>query len=64
VGICANDFKEKVSILSPIHEQYLLNPIVSGTTLLLQQALQYLFFMEKFETEIARWKRNLFEHPA
>jgi len=48
VGICASDFKEKVSILNPINEQYLLNSIVSGTTLLLQQALQYLFFVEKF----------------
>jgi hypothetical protein len=51
VGICASDFKEKASILSPIHEQYLLNPIVSGTTLLLQQALQYLFFVEKSDSE-------------
>lgn len=51
VGICACDFKKRGSVLNPIHEQYLLNPVVSGTTLLLQQALQYLFFVEKFESE-------------
>lgn len=47
VDICACDFKEKASILSPTLEKYLLNPVVSGTSLLLHQALQYLHFVEK-----------------
>ena len=51
VGICASDFKEKISILSPVHEQYLLNPVIAGTTLLLHQALQYLLFVEKIDPE-------------
>jgi hypothetical protein len=49
VAICTNDFQEKASILSPIHEKYLFNPVVSGTTLLLHQTLQYLYFAENFD---------------
>ena len=51
VRICATDFKEKASILNPIHEQYISNPVISGTTLLLHQMLQYLYFIEKFDSE-------------
>lgn len=49
VGICASDFKRKVSLLRPIHDDYLCNPIVSNTTLLLMQALKYLHSVECFQ---------------
>lgn len=47
VDICALDFKEKVTLFCPLREEYLRNPVISGTTLLLVQALQYLTFIEE-----------------
>lgn len=53
VGICAKDFKDKVSLLRPIHDEYLCNPIVSSTRLLLTQALQYLYSVEGFQQKFS-----------
>ena len=49
VGICAKDFEDKVSLLCPTHDEYLCNPIVSSTRLLLIQALHYLYPVEGFQ---------------
>ena len=49
VGICAKDFEDKVSLLCPTHDEYLCNPIVSSTRLLLILALHYLYSVEGFQ---------------
>ncbi|KAF9525894.1 hypothetical protein CPB83DRAFT_941246 [Crepidotus variabilis] len=44
--LSAEDFQERGSILNPRNESYLHNPIVSGTTLVLRQSLQYLQLLD------------------
>jgi hypothetical protein len=61
VGICAKDFKDKVSLLRPIHDEYLCNPIVSSTRLLLIQALHYLYAVEGFQQPLAANSRPFAE---
>lgn len=46
VDICANDFLHKNSLLCPVREEYLLNPIISGSTLLLLQVSSFLHYVE------------------
>ncbi len=57
VGICANDFMDKSSLLCPVREEYLSNPIISGSTLLLLQVSRFLYYAERGESAAPRNNR-------
>ena len=64
VGICANDFMHKSSLLCPEREEYLSNPVISGSTLLLLQVSKFLYYVESSAAPRNNRLDSLLQHNA